>query len=203
MTKRIGINDEKRDRLFARYMKMFEPMYDIHLCRADEIDDVTDFIDNYWKRGHALTKSRRLMDWQHYDSVADIYHFVLARFRQTGEIHAIEGFIPTSQFDPAIKTPMTWGAIWKTRDDVAPAGLGVVVKQYREHQCPSAYAMEVGISPDAVKYNKRLGNTIFELEPWYIQNPDMTEFRLLEPDAAAMPQALSAKYRYVLTFSCL
>ncbi len=177
------MKDDKRDRLYARYLKMFEPMYDISVCRAEEIDDVIDYIDTYWKRGHALVKSKELMDWQHYNPAAGTYNFVIARSKETGEIHAIEGFIPTSQFDPEITAPMTWGAIWKTRDDVAPAGLGVVVKQFREHECPSAYAMEVGISADAAKYNKRLGNTIFDLQPWYMANKEINDYKIFVPAA--------------------
>lgn len=179
------MKDEKRERLYARYMKMFASTYEFSLCGRGEIKEVADFIDTYWKQGHALVKSKELMDWQHYDPASGTYHFAIARSRETGEIHAIEGFIPTSQFDPGITTPMTWGAIWKTREDVAPAGLGVVVKQFREHECPSAYAMEVGISADASKYNKRLGNSIFELEPWYMANLTIKDYRLFVPGTGA------------------
>lgn len=177
------MNEDKREKLYQRYLKMFAPLYHISLCKAEEIEEVKDFIEKYWKAGHALTKSRELMDWQHYNPATDTYNFVIARSRDSDEIHAIEGFIPTSQFDPSIVTPMTWGAIWKTRETVAPPGLGVVVKQYREHQYPTPYAMEVGISGDASRYNTQMGNTVFELEPWYMVNPYVHEYALMVADS--------------------
>lgn len=166
--------------LYDRYKKMYDPMYTFSLCREDEIDGVIDFIDTYWKKGHALVKSRELMDWQYHNPINHVYHFVIARSKETGDIHAIEGFIPTSQFDPEIKNAMTWGAIWKTIPEVAPPGLGFVLKQYREHEFETKYSCEIGISEDAGKYNKQFGNTIFALENWYIVNPNKNSFALIE-----------------------
>lgn len=171
---------ERKERLYTRYQEMFRPLYSISICKKNEIDEVVDFIDNYWKKDHALVKSRALMDWQYFNQVTNTYNFILARDRNSGEIHAIEGFIPTTQFDPDIHYPMTWGAIWKTRTDVAPPGLGMAVKMYREHEYASPYASEVGISKDATKYNQLMENTIFYLEPWYMRNTHIHEYRLLK-----------------------
>lgn len=176
------MNQRNNNGLYARYKKMFDPLYEISICKKDEIEKVTEFIDLYWKKGHALVKSRELMDWQYYNPNDDIYNFILARSRKTGEIHAIEGFIPTTQFDEYISSPMTWGAIWKARGDVAPAGLGVVVKQYRECEFATPYCCEVGISTDAVKYNKQLRNSVYALEPWYMPNLHLDKYKLIEFD---------------------
>ena len=173
------MNNEQRERMYQRYKKMFEPLYDISVCGADEIGAVQAFIDRYWKKGHTLVKSRALMDWQHRDPENGTYHFIVARSKKTGEIHAIEGFIPTSQFDPSIRTPMTWGAIWKTVEGVAPPGLGMVVKQYREHEYAGTYASEVGISSDAMTYSKSQGKQVYKLETWYMANPYVKEYHLI------------------------
>lgn len=173
---------ERKERLYLRYQEMFRPLYSISICKRNEIDDVADFIDHYWKKEHALVKSRTLMDWQYFNELSNTYNFILARSRSSGEIHAIEGFIPTTQFDPDIHCPMTWGAIWKTRSDVAPPGLGMAVKMYREHEYASPFASEIGISEDAKKYNKQIGNSIFCLEPWYMRNMLIQDYKLLKPN---------------------
>ncbi len=170
---------DKEDFLYIRYKKMFEPLYDISICKKNEINSVIEFIDKYWKKDHPLAISKELMEWQHYNEQEQNYNFILARSRTDGEIHALEGFIPTSQFDAKIKTPMTWGAIWKTREDVAPPGLGVAVKQYREHQYSTPFFCEIGISGDAKNYNKQLGNTVYGLEPWYMVNPYLKKYELI------------------------
>lgn len=174
---------ERKEKLYLRYQEMFSRLYSISICKKNEIDEVAYFIDNYWKKDHALVKSRVLMDWQYFNRVSNTYNFILARSRVNGEIHAIEGFIPTTQFDPGIQDPMTWGAIWKTRSNVAPPGLGMAVKMYREHEYSSPFASEVGISKDAEKYNQQLGNTIFCLEPWYMRNMYMHKYKLIKATA--------------------
>lgn len=156
-------------------------MYTFSLCRESEIDEVEDFIDTYWKKGHALVKSRTLMNWQYYNAANHTYNFIIARSRETSEIHAIEGFIPTTQFDPSIKNTMTWGAIWKTIPDIAPPGLGFVVKKYRETKFATKYGCEVGISADAKKYNNTNQNTVFSLGEWFVLNPFIDRFKLIEP----------------------
>lgn len=171
----------KKDKLYSRYRIMFNSMYAISICKKEEIEDVIEFINQYWKRGHALVESKDLMDWQYYNKVDDTYNFVLARSRTSGKIHAIEGFIPTTQFDHNIKTPMTWGAIWKTRSDVAPPGLGMAVKLYRENEYSTPYFSEIGISEDAEKYNRFFDNTIFYLCPWYMCNTNLNDYKLIKP----------------------
>ena len=167
-------------KVYERYKKMYDSMYTFSLCQESEIDDVVRFIDSYWKKDHILVRSRNLLDWQYKNISNNTYNFILARSRFTKEIHAIEGFIPTTQFDPSIENAMTWGAIWKTIPEVAPPGLGFVVKQFREENYGTKYNCEVGISPDARNYNTQFGNTIFELENWYIVSPYKTEFELIE-----------------------
>lgn len=169
------------DTLYQRYKKIYDRMYTFSLCREDEIEEVEDFINTYWKKGHALVKSRTLMNWQYYNAVTHTYNFVIARSKESSEIHAIEGFIPTTQFDPSIKNAMTWGAIWKAIPNVAPPGLGFVVKRYRETEFATKYGCEVGISPDARKYNNNYQNTVFSLGEWFILNPLIGQFKLLEP----------------------
>lgn len=166
-------------KIYERYKKIYDSMYSFSLCQGAEIDDVVRFIDCYWKKGHILVKSRKLLDWQ-YKNLDNTYNFIIARNKSTAEIHAIEGFIPTTQFDPSIVNAMTWGAIWKTIPDVAPPGLGFVVKQYREEKYGTKYNCEIGISPDATNYNTKFGNTIFELENWYIVSPYKKKFELIE-----------------------
>ena len=165
---------------YERYKKMYDSMYTFSLCQESEINEVVRFIDSYWKKNHILVRSRNLLDWQYKNNSNNTYNFIIARSRSTEEIHAIEGFIPTTQFDPSIENAMTWGAIWKTIPELAPPGLGFVVKQFREEKYETKYNCEVGISSDARIYNTTFGNTIFELENWYIVSPYKTEFELIE-----------------------
>ena len=152
--------------------------YDVHFCRIDEIDDVIAFLDTYWKNGHVLVKSRKLMDWQYLDKLNHRYNFVIARYKTSKEIHALVGFIPTNHFDHTIKRLFVWGAIWKVRDDVAPAGLGVYLQEYLTTNLPVEIFAGFGISADAEKNNKSLGWTIKSAENYFFANPSTKEFKI-------------------------
>ncbi|MGI0528414.1 hypothetical protein [Treponema socranskii] len=165
---------DKMSKLYETYKKT----YDIKFCDLDEIDEVVDFIDTYWKKGHILVKSRTLMDWQHLDRVNKRYNFVLARHRATGEIHALLGFITTQFYDPEIKNTLLWGAIWKTRDDVKAFGLGILLYYYLKINLNIETLCLSGISEDGKRNYKSLGFFTGREEQYFFPNPEMKEFHL-------------------------
>lgn len=129
--------------------KYFSNNYDFRICRSKDIDFVVEFIDKYWKKNHALVTSRALLDWQHLDEENERYTFSYAVHKKTDEIHALIGLIPSTQFDPDIKRRIVWGAIWKVRDDVAAAGLGVMVRLYGNMHIPGYVRCGLSMSKDA------------------------------------------------------
>ena len=165
---------DKFNPIFGQFVKD----YDVHFCGLNEIDDVVAFLDTYWKKGHVLVKSRLLMDWQHRDVKNDRYNFVLARTKESNEIHALLGFIPTSFFDPSIERVLLWGAIWKVRDSVAPTGLGAYLFQYLTSSVPAETWVSFGISEDAKKNNKMMGFKIFPTDNYFFVNSAIRDFKI-------------------------
>ncbi len=165
---------DKFNPIFGQFVKD----YDVHFCRLDEIDDVVTFLDTYWKKGHVLVKSRLLMDWQHRDEKNNRYNFVLARTKNTYEIHALLGFIPNSFFDPFIERVLLWGAIWKVRNDVAPTGLGIYLFQYLTNSIPAETWVSFGINEEAKINNKMMGFKIFSTENYFFANPVIRNFKI-------------------------
>lgn len=165
---------DKFNSIFAQFLKN----YDVHFCRIDEIDDVVAFLDTYWKKGHVLVKSRKLMDWQHLDKVNKRYNFVLARSKNNNEIHALMGFIPTNHFDSEINRLYVWGAIWKIREDVAPTGLGIYLWQFLTDSLDIETWVSFGISEDAKKNNKLFGFSINSTDNYFFVNPYVKEFKI-------------------------
>ena len=136
-------------RLVDTYLKIkhiYEKNYDVHICRKEEIEEVILFINEYWQKDHILTKSRELLNWQHYDKKNERYNFVIAKSRKNNEIHGLIGFIISNIYDEDIISPIRWGAIWKIREDVAPKGLGLYLKGYMEMEIPVEYIGGVGLS---------------------------------------------------------
>ena len=165
------------NRLSSLYKK-YQKTYDIKFCDLNEIDDVVEFIDQYWKKGHILVQSRELMDWQHKDNVNNRYNFVLARHRESGKIHAILGYITTQFFDPKIKNILLWGAIWKTRDDMNASGLGIMLYYHLKINIDIETICISGISEEAKNNYKSLGFTVGRENQYFFANPTTDTFYL-------------------------
>ena len=87
-------------------------IYTIKKVPVNEVDKLVLFIDCYWKKGHALVKSRALLDFQHLNKEEGCYNFIVAENNETKEYDALVGFISTAQYDKKlIKNGDYWGAI--------------------------------------------------------------------------------------------
>lgn len=160
-----------KERLFEIYSKE----YDFHFCALGEIDDVVCFLDKYWKKNHILTLSRELLDWQHLDKVNQRYNFSIARHKGDNEIHSLQGFIPLSQFDKNIKTNVLFGAIWKAREDVAPAGLGIMTAYYIDREIKPFFSGGIGLSSDNVRNSEK---DIKIMDHYFMPNAKCKSFKI-------------------------
>lgn len=157
------------------YIENLNQEYDIHFCKENEVEELVEFIDTYWRKNHIFVVSRELLDWQHFDSVNKRYNFVLARHRKSGEIHSLLGFVPSSQFDSSIREMEVWPCIWKSRDDVKVKGLGVSLYYYLKCQLPIDTISILGISEIALSIYKHWNFSTGKIEQYYYPNMEMEE----------------------------
>ncbi len=155
------------------------------LCRADDLRDLLRFLDEHWKRGHAFTVCRPLLDWQHRED--DAYSFVLARRERDGELLGILGFLPTRRFDPALADDNTvWLTMWKVREDAADAGLGLRMLRFltdaERHVAVGAITVNRATQP----IYARLGYRVGELRHYVLPNLDVAQFELAAIDRAML-----------------
>lgn len=158
---------------------MRNSIYDIRLCKVDEVDKVKSFIHAHWKSNHALSVSKSLMDFQHYNNL-DIYNFIIALNTKTDEIDGLIGFIPTSQYDIALKNEGdVWGAIWKIRENVVNDEINTLglylYESFRDITQFNTYAA-IGISRIAKKIYKALKYQTGILNQYYILNYSLNDF---------------------------
>ena len=163
---------------YYKLLPLFSKSYTFKICEVDEIEMVLDFIKKHWKENHAFIKSRELLDWQQLDKVNNRYNFILAIHKETREIHALQGFILSSHFDPEISNPIRWPVMWKNRDDVGLPGLGLMVHWFAFANVPTNYYGSLGISDIAFPIYKKLDQTGVTTQ-WYILNPKMTAYSLV------------------------
>lgn len=89
----------------------FDKRYDIRLANLDDVPLIMKFIDNFWRKGHIMAKSRVLFDYEYvHEKEVD---FVIAIDKFSGELEAIFGFIRCQKE----RNRDIWGSMWKVRDD--------------------------------------------------------------------------------------
>ena len=144
--------------------------YDIRFCREDEYDDLKDFIRKYWKEDHIFVLSKAVFDFQHLNKKTHRYNYVIARYNPDNTIHALLGFIPTSQYDQGIERTMIWPCIWKNRDDIKRKGLGVSMYHYLKNHIDIETISILGISEVALRIYKHWNFTTGEMEQYVMPN---------------------------------
>ena len=146
--------------------------YEIRFCKKNEVAQLQKFIGEHWKPNHILALSRELLDWQHLDRDTDTYNFVIARHRESGEIHAAYGFIPTGLFDPALMPAKDyWPAVWKAREDVGAPGLGMFVYYYFVKQKKPRSLSGFGMNPDLAPLARKISHAMGMLDHFYMLDP--------------------------------
>ncbi|MDP8263028.1 MAG: hypothetical protein P9M13_06975 [Candidatus Ancaeobacter aquaticus] len=153
--------------------------YSIHICLETELLELQRFIKDHWKSNHALTTSKKLMDWQHYDEENQLYNFVIAKHLKTNEIHGILGFIPTCHFDKSIQNIDLWLAIWMIRDDIKHSGLGLLLLSFLASNKQPCSISAFGLNPRVIRIYKYMGYKVGILNHWYLVNKQITDFYLI------------------------
>jgi hypothetical protein len=162
-------------------------MVDIRLCGRHDVDALTEFINQHWRRGHVLTVSRALLDWQHFDTARHGYNFVLAS--RDSELLGILGFIPSRQYDQTLASCSTlWLALWKVREDANVAGLGLRMLQFLLRTEPHFSVGVIGIGRDAqLPMYHALGFETGELTQYVLFSPAAPRRLSIIPEGWRLP----------------
>lgn len=173
------MNDILSELNSKEYIFELNDLYNIKFCDLNEIEELVEFIELYWKEDHIFVKNRELLDWQHLDIENNRYNFVIARSKEDNLIHAILGFVPTSQFDKEIKSLKIWPCIWKIKDNIKVKGLGVSLYYYLKEHLKIETMEMLGISEVALGIYKKWGFKTGKISQYYIINDKYTIYNLI------------------------
>jgi len=154
--------------------------YNIYFCSAHEIQELKSFIHSYWKNNHSLAVSQLLMDWQYHCKENNSYNFVIARHNTSHEIHGILGFIPTRHFDSSMNGDNFWLSIWKIREDVKVAGLGLFLHEFLNINKKPQSICAIGLSAQVIPIYKLMGYKVGVLNHYYLVNRAIKDFKLID-----------------------
>jgi hypothetical protein len=154
-------------------------------CRAAEIVDVLQFIDEHWAHGHVLATCRPLLDWQHREADGT-YSIIVARRGRDRAVLGILGYIPTRRFDAGLAdVNVVWLTTWRVRDDAAVAGLGLTLLQHLRAIEAHVAIGAIGLNPATTPIYEALGYRVGELQHYVRPNVTAERFELA---AFAQPQ---------------
>lgn len=155
-------------------------MVTIRFCKIEELSKLQKFIDEKWRKNHRLAYDTDLLNFQHLNRIDKIINYVLAIDNDTNEIIAVLGFIPTSQYDPALQQEKDlWLAIWKT-DEHNPKskGTGVQLLEYLIEKFKPTSIGAIGINTRVKKLYQALQFKTGILLQYYYLNPTITGFTI-------------------------
>lgn len=153
-------------------------MYEIRLCKYDELQLLQDFISKNWNKNHIFTYSEKLLKWQHLNFDKQVINFIVAYNKDSKIFDAILGFIPTKQYDINIKDKDIWLAIWKVKKEFAFTGIGLRLLLFLNSNYNASSIGVIGISDDAMKIYKTFRYKHGILQHYYIRNKSMDHYNI-------------------------
>lgn len=158
-------------------------MYEIRLCKVEEIDLLRAFLETSWSKNHIFTKNKDVLDFQH--RALDNYTFVVAYYSETNCFHGVLGIIsPDFYVDRKIgKGQDVWLAIWKVDKDIAKSNsLGMDMLTFVETEFSPKSISAIGINNTVALLYKLVGFKTKTMNQWFLPNRKIVEPKLLVGD---------------------
>ena len=109
----------------------------ISFAKKDDIDEIMEFIDREWRKGHILARNKSFFEWMY--SNGDTVNFVISR--NEGVIDGILGFIPYDEDNSQIALTV-WKALKSSNGMIGMSMLAYIEKELK----PSLIASP-GVNP--------------------------------------------------------
>lgn len=158
-------------------------MYEIRLCKVEEMGLLTAFLESSWSKNHIFIKNKDVLDFQH--RALDSYTFVVAYHTETNCFHGVLGIIsPEFYVDRKIGNEQhVWLAIWKVEKDLAKSNsLGMDMLSFVETEFSPKSIAAIGINDTVALLYKLNGFKIKMMNQWFLPNRNIVEPKLLVGD---------------------
>ena len=133
--------------------------YCIRYANYSDIPSIMNFIDEYWRKNHILSRDRGLFEWQYVDDGK--LNMILGE-DENGGVAAILGFIPYDKVD----TKDFSLALWKAKPGTAFLGIKLLLFLLKNEPHRNMFCNGINVKTSAGIYH-RLGIATGELSQWY------------------------------------
>jgi len=159
-------------------MNKFDERYDIQLAKTADIDNIMQFVDKYWRKGHILSRDKELFKYEYADG--DKVNFVLAIDKNTQLIEGIFGFIKCSNTKDA-KRKDIWGSMWMvndSHDNIPLLGIELAKRALILTGCRTHIGN--GANPNTTVPLRRIffGEKVVRMKQYYYLNPEIDDYKI-------------------------
>ena len=145
--------------------------YEIEFLKEIDFSKVSKFINDEWKEGHILSKSKDLFDWQYLNENKS-YNFII--LKQKNELLGILGFIPSCRYDKnLIEENIIWLALWKISEKIQIKGVGLKMISFLQKNVAHIGIGANGINKTIRPMYKALGYQSENLNHYYSVNKNL------------------------------
>lgn len=135
-----------------------------------EYNLLSKYIDNFYKKGHVLSKYKKLFDWMYFDAKTKKYNFLVAKDKMG--IVATKGFQPLKLYDKNLARE-TFISMWSSSKPTAGIKLfDNILKQNFNFICG------IGSSLHSIKYQKYRKFKIGELKHSYLLSKKTNHYKI-------------------------
>ena len=154
--------------------------YEIEFLKEIDFSKVSKFINDEWKEGHILSKSKDLFDWQYLNENKS-YNFII--LKNDNEILGILGFIPSDRYDKnLIEENIIWLALWKISEKIKQKGIGLKMISFLQKNVAHIGIGVNGINKTIQPIYKALGYQTDNLNHYYSVNKNFQPKLISSPE---------------------
>ncbi len=131
---------------------------------------LSEYINNYYKKGHILSKNKKLFNWMYFDTKRKKYNFLIAKEHR--KIVAIKGFQPLKLYDNKLSKE-TFISMWSSSRATVGIKLfdKILDKKFN-------FICGIGSSPHSLRYQKYKKFNIGQLKHSYLLSQKINNYKI-------------------------
>lgn len=174
-------------------------MYEIRLCKAEEVGLLKSFLKNSWSQNHIFVHNNTLLDFQH--KAHDEYNFVVAHHLETNSFHGVLGIISPDFYTcrKINKNQDIWLAIWKVDKSLTKSSnLGLDMLEYVEAEFAPKSISAIGINKEVALIYRLLGFKTSQMKQWFKPNIKISKYKLIVGTLPKLAYEIENSYHNVV-----
>jgi len=155
--------------------------YTIKSCGTEDVDDIRQFLHNFWAKDHILYIDKDYLDWQYFNKRHGSYNFLIARDDISSEVLGIVGFIPNYIYDYSIndEDKFIFVTTWMVSPDAkGQSGIGIKLLTSISKYEDTKTIATTGNYDTVVPLYKMMKFSTGTLGHFYILNSEISDFQI-------------------------